>query len=193
MLFSSAHRRRLPAESYAVLVGTRQITLPESIGNAPFLHNVTSGWSPARAVRRRVILGRQAQKKVMGTNDDQRRPQRRRGFSAISAGSASVVVFRLCRRDGGRRTTRRRGQHRGILGRASSPGADRSGRHAGLQPNGELRLTDDTSLASSRRHRRTASRFAAILDIGRMTTLRLAPHDLRDLSHHPTRGQGLAK
>jgi len=53
---------------YAVLVGTRQITLPESIGNAlPFLHNGISGWvaSALLFLALAVILGRQAQKKVM--------------------------------------------------------------------------------------------------------------------------------
>jgi putative OPT family oligopeptide transporter len=53
---------------YAVLVGTRQITLPESIGNAlPFLHNGISGWvaSALLFLALAMILGRQAQKKVM--------------------------------------------------------------------------------------------------------------------------------
>ena len=53
---------------YAVLVGTGRITLPESIGNAlPFLHNGISGWfaSALLFLALAVILGRQAQKKVM--------------------------------------------------------------------------------------------------------------------------------
>jgi hypothetical protein len=53
---------------FAVLVGTGQIALPQTIGNAlPFLHNGVSGWiaSALLFLVLAVILGRQAQKKVM--------------------------------------------------------------------------------------------------------------------------------